>query len=506
MYRIALLSLLLSACGGQTQTPPVAAADGPPRVLVVSSLIGYIEPCGCTIDLLLGGIDRVAATIAAERAKGPTAVLVVGPTLFEHAIEDHQVGQQEAKATLINRALTQMKIDAIVPTPEDMLRGPGFANALPGTDVTVNVPGGAGRLMTLGGVKIGILGVARPGDVVPKGTATDPLPAVQAAAKALRAQGAQTIIGLAAIERAELRGLSRNAEGVDMWILGRHPEEREIATKSGEAFIIEVGDRGRNVGQIIFADMAKAGPLTDPIGDVARKKERLRLSIKMRRDMAGRMPSPTLNADIAKIEAEMNALTLPTNPTGKRFEYDLIALPKTVPQDAIVTAWMTAYNDKLKAINLASAGEVPPVPEGQSGYVGDASCNDCHPEAMEFWKTTQHSHAWQTLVDAKKTFDATCVSCHVVGWQKPGGTVLGKVEGKTNVQCEACHGPGSRHADMGGGHHLIKTKVPETVCVECHHPHHSPKFDYATYRPKILGPGHGEPPTPPPATPVTTTP
>ena len=492
---IALLAL--SACGGQAQTPPAATADGPPRVLVISSLIGYIEPCGCTIDLLLGGIDRIAATVAAERAKGPTAVLVVGPTLFEHALEEHQVGQEEAKARLINRALTHMKVDAFVSTPEDLLRGPAFAQGMPGADVTVNVPGGVGRVLTLGGAKIGVLGVVGAGDVVAKGTATDPVPAVQAAVKALRAKGAQTIIGLAGIERKDLRDLAREAEGVDLWLLGRHPEERHIATKSGDAFVIEAGDRGRNVGRLLFADLAKPGALMDPIGDVARQKERLRLSISMRRDMAGRMPSPALKADIAKIQAEMKALAPPANPTGKRFEYALIALPKTAPQDATVTGWMDAYNAELKAINLASAGEVAPVPEGQSGYVGDASCNDCHPEAMEFWKTTAHSHAWQTLVDANKTFDATCVSCHVVGWQKPGGTVLGKVEGKTSVQCEACHGPGSRHADMGGGHHLITTKVPETVCVECHHPHHSPKFDYATYLPKIIGPGHGEPPLKP---------
>lgn len=475
-----------------------AWADPPPRVLVLSSMIGYVEPCGCTVDLLLGGIDRVAAAVAAERKKGPTALLVVGPTLFEHALEEHAVAQEEAKAQLINRALGEMKVDAIVRTPEDLLRGADFAKGLPGADVTVNLPGGTGKLLTLGGAKIGVIGVVEAGAKVPGGTATAPAPAASAAAKALRAQGAQAVIGLAAIERKDLRGLARGVEGVDLWVLGRHPEERTLTSKTGDAYIVEAGDRGRNLGRLVFHDLSAPGALADPAGDVARKQERLRLSIKMRKDMAGRMPSPHLKGAIAALEAELAALKVPTSPTGKRFEYDLLSLPKAHPQDPTVKPWLEAYNAQLKAINLASAGEVPPVPAGKRGYVGDAECVDCHMEAKAFWDKTAHARAWQTLVDAGKTFDAKCVSCHVVGWQKPGGTVLGKTAGKENVQCEACHGPGSIHAERGGGEAHIERKVPEQVCVTCHHPHHSPKFDYSTYLPQIIGPGHGQPPAPTP--------
>lgn len=495
-YLIGALLVLLSACSGGPTQPTAPAPSGSPRVLVLSSLIGYVEPCGCTVDLLLGGIDRVAAMVAAERAKGPTAVVVVGPTLFEHALEPHQVAQEEAKAKLIAQALGHIGVDAIVPTHEDLLQGAAFAKALPGEDVTVNVPGGAGRLLDLGGAKIGVIGVVATGEAVPKGVATDPIEAAQAAAQRLRAQGAQAVIGLAGVERKDLRLVAQGADAVDLWILGRHPKEGATASTVGGAYVIEAGDRGRNVGRLIFDDLDAPGALTDPVGDVVRKKDRMALRIKMRRDMARRMPSPTLNADIAKIEAEMATLQPPATPTGKRFAYDLIALPKTASQDAQVTGWLDAYNAQLKQINLANAGDIPPVPPGKAGYLGDAVCAECHPDAKAFWDTTRHAHAWQTLVDDDKTFDATCVSCHVVGFQKPGGTVLGKVEGKTNVQCEACHGPGSLHVERGGTEHDIKRKVPAAVCETCHHPHHSPKFDYATYLPKILGEGHQKaPPT-----------
>ena len=149
-------------------------------------------------------------------------------------------------------------------------------------------------------------------------------------------------------------------------------------------------------------------------------------------------------------------------------------------------------------MNLANAGTVEPVKAGHAGYIGGQECADCHPEAKAFWDKTKHAQAWQTLVDAKKTFDAECVECHVTGWQEPGGSILGQVDRLQNVQCEVCHGPGSLHVDGGGMvegeaaglNPLIKRTVPEALCKTCHNKHHSPKFDYKSYMRKITGPGH----------------
>ena len=60
----------------------------------------------------------------------------------------------------------------------------------------------------------------------------------------------------------------------------------------------------------------------------------------------------------------------------------------------------------------------------------------------------------------------------------------------TNVQCEVCHGPAERHADVGGDEASVTLKSTEDMCKTCHNAHHSPKFDYTTYLPRILGPGH----------------
>ena len=142
---------------------------------------------------------------------------------------------------------------------------------------------------------------------------------------------------------------------------------------------------------------------------------------------------------------------------------------------------------------MKSASKVKPPPPNGNGYAGDAECSMCHPGAESFWKKTRHAHAWQTLVDAKKTFDVGCVGCHVTGWQEPGGSALGHTDQLQNVQCESCHGPAAKHAEMGGGEAYVKLKVPSAQCETCHNQLHSPKFDYKTYLKKVIGPGHGKP-------------
>ncbi|MCA9547840.1 MAG: hypothetical protein KC613_25725 [Myxococcales bacterium] len=477
---------LLPACG--PRTAPAPAPAGPPRLLVVSSLIGYVEPCGCTVDLTLGGMDRLVAAVDAERQAGPTAVLVVGSTFFEKPFPDHRAGQEQAKADLIAKALRRAGVAAFAPGPGDRAAGADrFAElhrALGAPDVTA-----APALLRVGDVAVGVLGLG-PVDGE-DGAAADPAP-VQARAAALRAQGAHVVVALAARSRRDVRRLARGVPELDLWLLGEHPTEAGAASPAGEGYLIEAGDRGRNLGRVILHDAAAPGRLADPAGDAERARRALDGQIQMKARMLALTKEPSLEQQLAELRARQAALAAPTD-AGKRFEYALVPLPKAHPQDPEVKGWIAAYNQALQALNLANAGEVPPVPEGGQRYVGVAECEDCHPEAVEFWRTTRHARAWQTLVDDDKTFDAECVGCHVVGWQQPGGTVLGKTKGLEDVQCEACHGPNQKHVEEGGAEHHTVRDPGEAGCVGCHHPHHSPKFDYATYLEKILGPGHGKP-------------
>ncbi len=490
-------SLLLTACGqspsASSSVAEVPAGDGPPRLLILSSSIGYVEPCGCTIDLTLGGIDRVARIVAEQRAAGPTAVVVVGPHLFEKDPPAHKVAQEEAKARLIARSLAHMGVDAVVPTATELVRGAALYAAARETigavDVTANVPDGRGHILELGELKLGLVGLAAPGAATPAGEPGDPRAAANAEAERLRAAGAHVVVALAALPRRTVRRAARKTPAIDLWVLGDHPEEVALASPLKHGYLIEAGDRLRNVGRVVFHEATAPGPLVDPVGDAERAREALDLQIRMKSDMFRRTGDANLEPQIAELQAKRAALDTP-EARGKRFGYTLIPVKKEVEPDPVVAGWLAEYNASLKTINLAQAGDIPKVPPGMSGYAGADQCADCHYEAHELWRTTRHGKAWQTLVEADKTFDAECVGCHVTGWQKPGGSVLGKVEGRVDVQCEVCHGPGEHHVRSGGDPSKIVRVVPEAVCTECHNKHHSPRFDYAGYLPKILGPGH----------------
>ncbi len=508
--------LLIAACGGSASpgTPgapatvppsaspsalavPVARPAGPPRLLVLSALNGYVEPCGCTVELTLGGIDRIAALIEAERQRGPTAVLMVGATLFDPHVDDaHLADQEAAKAEVLARALRRIGVDVVVPTRTELKYGGPVLSPLretwPWPDATVNVPGGQPRTLTLGDVRVGVFGLADPGaGATPAGAPTDPEAAARAAASALRAEGAHVVVGLAAMPRKQVRSLAKAVEGVDLWMLGHEPHEETLGQPAGGAFLIEAGDRGRHVGRVVLLEASQPGPLTDPVGERARALKALELQIRMRADVLSRTQDPAVAPLVAELErqrAELAATPLPA--VGKRYEYTLVPVPKDTPPDPEIAGWLAEYNARLKEINLAASAPVPPVPEGGQGYAKGKNCIDCHEEAQKVWLATPHAKAWKTLVDANKTFDAECVSCHVTGWLLPGGVNLKNLDGLTDVQCEACHGPGEKHVDVGGDDVTTKLRVPESVCVVCHNKFHSPKFDYATYLPKVLGPGH----------------
>jgi hypothetical protein len=512
-----LVLLLLAACGGSALpgVPPVpdpglvaapapSAApasvpvpSGPPRLIILSSLNGYVEPCGCTVELTLGGIDRITALIDAERKQGPTAVLMVGSVLFDPHVDDaHLADQEAAKAAVLARALHRIRVDAVVPTRTELKYGePVLAplrTAWAWPDATVNVPGGHPRLVDLGGVRVGVFGLADPdAGATPAGSPNDPEAAARAAVTTLRAEGAHVVVGLAALHRKQVRGLAKAVDGVDLWMLGHEPHEETHGQPAGGAFILEAGDRGRHIGRVVLHDAAQGGPLGDPAGDRARELKALELQIRMRADVLARTQDASLAPVVAELERQRAALVAASTPaSGKRFEYTLVPVPKEAVPDPEVASWLASYNARLKEINLAASAPVPPVPEGGQAYAKGKNCIDCHEESQKVWLATPHAKAWQTLVDANKTFDAECVSCHVTGWLMPGGVNLKNLDGLTDVQCEACHGPGEKHVDVGGDDVTTKLRVPESVCVVCHNKFHSPKFDYATYLPKVLGPGH----------------
>ncbi len=104
---------------------------------------------------------------------------------------------------------------------------------------------------------------------------------------------------------------------------------------------------------------------------------------------------------------------------------------------------------------------VPIANAGGATYVGAKKCKACHMKQYKAWKKTKMSTSFENLkpgvkADEKKkagldpdkdyTTDADCLKCHTTGYGKPGGfKSVAETPKLANVQCEACHGPGSKY-------------------------------------------------------------
>ena len=507
------------------------------QILVISELMGYIEPCGCTIDLTLGAIERLSAQIKKLKSQAPTIILTAGSHLFEHEhVKVHSRAQEEAKARLIRQIFAEVGIDAHIPGPLDLAAGVAFYRDLqkqyPLAEVTLNhaelSPQGQSRLIELNGLKVGVFGIitspiphsseethTSKGSTLNHHSAsatTSEKPLTKAhidqlkkttaeATQALKAQGAQVVIGLAVAPRLIVRKLAEQSPQVDLWVLGEKAQEESAlspiifnaSVPDQRAYLVEAGDRGRHLASLKLSQVSNQGDFADPQGDHARALKKLRLKLQMKEKFASRMPNPMMSRQITQLQSQIahHERTLP-KVSGKRVEYRLIPITANLPADDRIHTQVKAYQDSLQQLNQA-ARKVKPPPANGNGYAGQAECSLCHPDAQSFWEKTKHAQAWETLVKTQKTFDVECVSCHVTGWQEPGGSALGHTDKLQDVQCESCHGPATKHAEIGGGESYVKLKVPAQKCETCHNQKHSPKFNYERYLKKVIGPGHGAP-------------
>lgn len=113
-------------------------------------------------------------------------------------------------------------------------------------------------------------------------------------------------------------------------------------------------------------------------------------------------------------------------------------------------------------------------------YVGAKKCRICHLDIYDSWQKSKHAKA-MSLLDDEQRADESCVRCHSTG-KKADGTLI------ENVECEACHGPGSEYRKMRVMKNLDKAIQlglivnDEAVCVGCHN-EASPTFKGFTYVP-----------------------
>jgi hypothetical protein len=493
------------------------------RLYLLTDLAGALEPCGCTKDQL-GGLDHFAAWVRSSSQQAPAAVVAaVGPLFFmDDKPSAERQGQDRIKAETMARVLHDLGFAAFAPGANDWVDGAEVFGKLAAQSGAAVIDAGArdgeAVVRDVGGLRIGFVGFGQ-GPNVGAGAVSDAAveDAVRRGVQEAKRQGANVLIALAAVGRGEAK---RIADAV--------PELTAVVVGSGRAS----GDgnttapQGEQVGSVLIAQAAnhlqtvavldlyvreavapgRLVAFADGTGlELARKREDLARRIDdLHVKLAAWARDPSIaprdvearRTELSALEGERDALDRKAPPAqGSFFRYTVKEIRESLGKDAATEQTLRAYYKSVNDHNRAAFADRVPVPAaaGQASYVGIEVCTNCHPAARNVWNGTAHAQAYASLSTQFKEFNLECVGCHVTGYDLPGGSTVTHVDKLQNVQCEVCHGPGSKH--------VLDPSVPATLtlrpspdrCLSCHHPPHVESFDPLTKLKEILGPGHGMP-------------
>lgn len=506
-----------------------------PTVFFLAGLKGYTEPCGCTADILLGGIDRITQYILDARKIQPASIMIdAGDLFFEHAtLDENIVAQERTKTSVLAQAYRTMDAAFTVPGERDFAQGSAFyveklkeanleaiaanltidGKKLPATHTrTLSGPDGDVQTLFIAAVDPALY------EGIENVQTSPAAPAIQQALASAQTPAHATVLVFHG-ELGPAKELLNEFPQIDFAIIGHGPRETDQVDQAGNGFTLEAYDQGRYVGVLKLYNPDKPRPYQNARTGSKAELEAIERQIDHVQDSIAKIPSnpdgtePPLVArlrqrytDLNEQKAAIQNAELTISEDARAFYYRPIDMKPGYGLNPELKASREAYNASLKELNLQVEREVVPVAEGQPFFIGTAQCQTCHTQAYEMWTTTQHSKAVATLEARDKVFDQSCIGCHVVGWEQPGGSVLGKLtyeaelNGHTftkdlqNVGCESCHGPGSQHRlaplDATGTPQHILRQPTEQQCATCHVPDHSPAFNFDTYVKRITGPGH----------------
>ncbi|MBX3184228.1 MAG: hypothetical protein KIT72_01785 [Polyangiaceae bacterium] len=518
----ALVLGLGGACQKEKTGEPAAPQEKPTlRIYALSNLAGALEPCGCQKDML-GGVDHLAALVRAGKQEVPSAVVGAGPMFFmDPRLDETRRTQDVWKAKALSESLKDVGLTAWAPGYNDWAAGGAELASLAATSdsalLAANLTGVVSqpvKILELAGTKLGIAGVAEPRyqASLPVGVKDEALGAALVKARdELTGKGAKLLVALVTAPRGDALRLAEVAEGFHVMVVGKPFDQGEANDKPtpptlvGKTLVLQAQNHAQSVAVVDIYLRGGSFDLQDGSG-VEAESERESLAGRIA-DLERRIPVweadkslppaelKKKQRDLGELKARHQRLSRAEPPkSGSFFRYRLVPVTEGAGEDAQVAARMLGYYKQVNEHNREAFKDrkPPPVPAGESGYVGVEACKGCHEPAHRFWLKTPHSRAYATLVKQHKEFNLDCVSCHVTGYEKPGGSTVTHVKGLIDVQCENCHGPGEAHVKQPTTRGLI-TRTPQTsTCIGCHHPPHvGEDWDANQAWQHIIGEGHG---------------
>jgi len=135
--------------------------------------------------------------------------------------------------------------------------------------------------------------------------------------------------------------------------------------------------------------------------------------------------------------------------------------------------------------------------QAQNKYIGVKMCSMCHKtekqgKQFDVWQKSKHSEAYKLLTTAKANEVAKakglskpaaespeCLECHVSASNMDAKIVEKSFDFKDGVQCETCHGAGSKYKDLttmkskekavtAGMREFKDNAATEAFCKTCH--------------------------------------
>lgn len=407
---------------------------------------GYLEPCGCRRDQA-GGLPARMTLVTQE--KSPYRLLLdVGN------ITSGGRSYELLKFDYLLRGMATMGYDAVnlgkreVNLDRDTLLQKINASKLPFVSCNVlnretGKPLVAPTLVkTIGGVRIGITGVAQAeeSEIGPGLRVRPPEEALAEVLPGLREQS-DFVIVLAYAPPETLKNLATRFHEVGAVLGGDVPQSSEKAETVNRAALFSVTEKGKVLGRLEF-ERGKEGGLS-----------------------------------LARSQAYKTIDSIPPAPE----------------MTALVKEFKNALRERN--IELAAAEGLDPINAQTTTadlYAGEEKCQPCHAGAHRIAQASTHTQAYETLVKKGSEYDPECLRCHTVGYGAKDGFVNVQATPKlAGVQCENCHGRGTAHiqAVTAGktGKALSATlrAVTPNSCVRCHDIENSANFRYASYWPKI---------------------
>lgn len=182
-------------------------------------------------------------------------------------------------------------------------------------------------------------------------------------------------------------------------------------------------------------------------------------------------------------------------------EFDVVAgHEKENPQFVLVENTKA----KIAAANKKAEAELfVPTTSHSPTFQTFVKCAECHQPQYDFYKSTPHARAYQTLVAKNQNYNKDCLKCHTLGMGEFSGwknakelvftatkkpvnpesfaTSLPQMQANSfsrydkafiNVQCEHCHGPADDHPWSGHYKNVVKVET----CQKCHTPDQAPQW------------------------------